>query len=120
MWVGVRGKTCVRARGCARVGVHPCMSARLCVGAVCVRASACKVCLRYVHVCLRRVGRDMSVHVGCGFLQVWCVFAVWVRGYGKDVSADVSLRRYVCETTGIGGQVCVHMGLSGRNAKVMP
>ena len=62
----------------------------------------------------------MYVHVGCGFLQVWCVFAVWVRVYGKDVSADVSLRRYVCEPTGIGGQLCVHMGLAGRNAKVMP
>jgi hypothetical protein len=116
----VWGKTCVRARGCACVGVHACMSARLCVGAVCVRVSACRVCLRCGHVCLRCVGTDMSVHVGCGFLQVWCVFAVWVRVYGKDVSADVSLRRYVCEATGIGGQVCVHMGLSGRNAKVMP
>ena len=96
------------------------MSTRLGVGAVCVRVSACRVGLRCGHVCLRCVGTDMSVHVGCGFLQVWCVFAVSVRVYGKDVSADVSLRRYVSQPTGFGGQLCVHMGLAGRNAKVVP
>ncbi len=37
--------------------------------------------------------------------------------YGKDVCAEVSLRRYGCEPTAIGGQLCVHMGLFGAKRK---
>ena len=83
------------------------------------------------------------LRAGCVYGVCMCVYGVWAQTclcmlvvasyrhglclqcgtacmYVKDVCADVSLRRYVCEATGIGGQVCVHMGLSGRNAKVMP
>jgi hypothetical protein len=126
VWVGVWGQTCVRARVCARLcvkGMTICV--RLYVRMIVCGCSVCvRICVQGVFtVCAcvwRCVGTDMYVHIGCGFLQVWCVFAVWVRVYGKDVCADASLRRYVCEPTAIGGQLCVHMGLSGRNEKVMP
>ena len=120
VWVGVWGQTCVRARVKGlTISVQMYVRTIVCGCRVCAR-----ICVQGVFtVCAcvwRCVGTDMSVHVGCGFLQGWCVFAVWVLVYGKDVCADVSLRRYVSEPTAIGGQLCVHMGLSGRNGKVMP
>ncbi len=126
MWVGVWEQTCVRARVCARMcvtGLIICV--RLYVRTIVCGCSVCaRMCVQGVFTlcaCVWRcVGTDMYVHVSCGFLQGWCVFAVWNRVYVKDVCADVSLRRYVYVPTAIGGQLCVYMGLSGRNEKVMP